>query len=68
MASLCNGIWVVNFVEGTRFPQTIRAKDRREQRRIIEEIWGQNDTAQLLQVDVYDDGSINVSIPPREIA
>lgn len=66
--SLCNGHWIVQLVDGYRFPKTIRAKDTTERRRTIEELWEKDDKAKLLQIDVYANGDISVSVPPREIA
>lgn len=66
--NLCNGQWVVRLRDGFRFPDTIRASSKDDRRRIIEEIWEQDATANLLQIDVYGNGDINVSVPPKVIA
>lgn len=64
---LCNGHWVVRLIDGYRFPETTRSLSTTDRRRIIEELWDQDPDTRLLQIDVYANGDITVSIPPRTI-
>jgi len=63
-----NGCWLLEMVDGFRFPHEYRCSNSEQRRLLIEELWEQDPKKKLLQIDVYGDGSVRTSIPPRTVA